>query len=225
MARSPVFQAVGVHYGIDFASQQGVGQRLRAVQRQGLDGGMGGQQVAQVQDALEVADPPAPESVEPGARRRLSGAQVDEVVNGVEGLGEEKMCLPLLHGSGEIQPGEAAGLGLFDHRVPRSHLQTDMGSQLTVEQIEMIEGEAAKPAVGVFDDRGRPFLADAQHDLRVLGEPGPFGGRQQIGAGFGGGDPSGKRQPEAQQQQRAEIFRQFQAPLSGKPLQESPNSY
>ena len=169
---------------------------------------MGGQQVAQVQDPLEVADPPTPESVEPGARHRLSGSQVDEVVNGVEGLGEEKMRLPLLHGSGEVQPGEVAGLGLFDHRVPRSRLQTDMGPQLAVEQVEMIEGETAKPAIGVLDDRGRPFLADAQNNVRVCGQPGPFRRRQQIGTGFAGGERSNQHQAEAQQQKCAEIFHQ-----------------
>lgn len=119
------------------------------------------------------------------------------------------MGLPRFQGRGQRQAREASGLGLFDDGVPGSRFQTKMRPQLAVEQVEMIEGEPGKPAIHVLDDRGRPFLADAQHDLRVLGELGPFGGGQQIRAGFAGGDGPREYQSDAQQHERAEVFHPF----------------
>ena len=129
-------------------------------------------------------------------------------MNRVEGLGEEKMGFSRLHGRGQGQTGEAAGFRFFHDGRPGSRFQPQVGPQLAVEQIEMIEGEPTKPAVGVLDDRRRPFLADAQHDLDVFGEPGPLRRGQQIGVGFTGGDGSREYQPETQQHKRAEVFHQ-----------------
>ena len=88
-----------------------------------------------------------------------------------------------------------------------------MGPQLAVEQVEMIEGETAKLALRVLDDRGRPFLADAQDDVRVLGEPGPFGGGQQIGAG--GDAQADQRQDDAHRQQRQRRAASFHVAAQG----------
>ena len=94
------------------------------------------------------------------------------------------MGLPRFQGRGQRQAREAARLGLFDDGVPGSRFQPKRRAQLAVEQVEMVEGEPGKPAIRVLDDGGRPFLADAQHDLGVFGEPGPLRRGQRIGAGF-----------------------------------------
>ena len=107
-------------------------------------------------------------------------AQIEEIRHGDEGVGEQEMRSTLGEWCRQGQPVERAGLGLGNNLVPGACLKLECGTQLGVQQGQMIDREAAERSALIADQPGRPIVTPADDNTRVCLEPRALYRCQQI---------------------------------------------